>query len=115
MELSSNKKLIEVDVHFAFQVDLAKYQCLVFKNKTIVGPHSTDDLKILFLPCRSGVFQCILSVSSWQVSADAETVVQAEALASRVVLTAVAENPHLEVSSYLSVVGFLFLFFFNYS
>uniref|UniRef100_A0A669P9E3 Centrosomal protein 192 n=1 Tax=Phasianus colchicus TaxID=9054 RepID=A0A669P9E3_PHACC len=81
------------------KVDPAKYQCLVFKNKTIVGPHSTDDLKILFLPCHSGIFQCILSVSSWPLSADAETVVQAEALASRVVLTAVAENPNLEVET----------------
>ncbi|XP_015710781.1 centrosomal protein of 192 kDa isoform X2 [Coturnix japonica] len=81
------------------KVDPAKYQCLVFKNKTIVGPHSTDDLKILFLPCHPGIFQCILSVSSWSVSADAEIVVQAEALSSRVVLTAVAENPNLEVET----------------
>ncbi|NWX87377.1 CE192 protein, partial [Nothoprocta pentlandii] len=79
------------------KMDPTKYQCLVFKNKTIVGPHSTDDLKILFLPCHSGIFQCILSVSSWPVSADAETIVQAEALASRVVLTGVAEHPHIEV------------------
>ncbi|XP_009947338.1 PREDICTED: centrosomal protein of 192 kDa-like, partial [Leptosomus discolor] len=41
----------------------------------------------------------ILNVSSWPVSADAETIVQAEALASRVVLTAVAENPDLEVET----------------
>uniref|UniRef100_A0A8B9SQQ7 Centrosomal protein 192 n=1 Tax=Anas platyrhynchos TaxID=8839 RepID=A0A8B9SQQ7_ANAPL len=81
------------------KMDPAKYQCLVFKNKAIIGPHSTDDLKILFLPCHVGIFQCILSVSSWPVSADAETIVQAEALASRVVLTAVAENPHLEVET----------------
>ncbi|XP_062424097.1 centrosomal protein of 192 kDa [Rhea pennata] len=79
------------------KMDPVKYQCLVFKNKTIIGPHSTDDLKILFLPCHSGIFQCILSISSWPVSADAETIVQAEALASRVVLTAVAENPNIEV------------------
>ncbi|XP_065609671.1 centrosomal protein of 192 kDa [Cyrtonyx montezumae] len=81
------------------KVDPAKYQCLVFKNKAIIGPHSTEDLKILFLPCHSGIFQCILSVSSWPVCAEAEAVVQAEALASRVVLTAVAENPNLEVET----------------
>ncbi|KAM6141630.1 centrosomal protein of 192 kDa [Phoenicopterus ruber ruber] len=81
------------------KVDPVKYQCLVFKNKTIVGSYSTNDLKILFLPCHSGIFQCILNVSSWPVSADAETIVQAEALASRVVLTAVAENPNLEVET----------------
>ncbi|PKU40456.1 hypothetical protein llap_9246 [Limosa lapponica baueri] len=78
------------------KMDPVKYQCLVFKNKAIVGPYSTNDLKILFLPCHSGIFQFILNVSSWPVSADAETIVQAEALASRVVLTAVAENPNLE-------------------
>ncbi|KAM9024220.1 centrosomal protein of 192 kDa isoform 1-T2 [Ara ararauna] len=81
------------------KMDPVKYQCLVFKNKTIVRPYSTDDVKVLFLPCHSGIFQCILNVSSWPVSADAETIVQAEALASRVVLTAVAENPHLEVET----------------
>ncbi|XP_065485263.1 centrosomal protein of 192 kDa isoform X4 [Caloenas nicobarica] len=81
------------------KVDPVKYQCLVFKNKTIVGSYSTNDLKILFLPCHSGIFQYILNVSSWPVSADAETIVQAEALASRVVLTAVAENPDLEVDT----------------
>nr|XP_009937233.1 PREDICTED: LOW QUALITY PROTEIN: centrosomal protein of 192 kDa [Opisthocomus hoazin] len=81
------------------KMDPVKYQCLVFKNNPIVGSYSTNDLKILFLPCHSGIFQCILNVSSWPVSADAETIVQAEALASRVVLTAVAENPNLEVET----------------
>uniref|UniRef100_A0A7M4EJL6 Centrosomal protein 192 n=1 Tax=Crocodylus porosus TaxID=8502 RepID=A0A7M4EJL6_CROPO len=81
------------------KIDPMKYQCLVFKNKTIVGPHSTEELKILFLPCYPGVFQCVFSVSSWSVSADAETIVQAEALATRVILTAVAENPNLEVET----------------
>ncbi|KFP80195.1 Centrosomal protein of 192 kDa, partial [Acanthisitta chloris] len=81
------------------KMDVAKYQCLVFKNRTIVGSYSTNDLKILFLPLHSGVFQFILNVSSWPVSADAETIVQSEALASRVVLTAVAENPNLEVEA----------------
>uniref|UniRef100_A0A8C3D6R8 Uncharacterized protein n=1 Tax=Corvus moneduloides TaxID=1196302 RepID=A0A8C3D6R8_CORMO len=81
------------------KVDPMKYQCLVFKNKTIVGSYSTNDLKILFLPSHSGIFQCILNVSSWPVAADAETIVQSEALASRVVLTAVAENPNLEVET----------------
>lgn len=92
------KGLFENDRYFVFQMDSVKYQCLVFKNKTIVGPYSTNDLKILFLPSCVGIFQCILNVSSWPVSADAETIIQSEALASRVVLTAVAENPNLEVS-----------------
>ncbi|XP_064006338.1 centrosomal protein of 192 kDa isoform X2 [Pogoniulus pusillus] len=81
------------------KMDPEKYQCLVFKNKAIVGPYSTHDVKILFLPCHPGIFQCILNVSSWPVSADAKTIIQAEALASRVVLTAVAETPDLEVET----------------
>ncbi|XP_071410367.1 centrosomal protein of 192 kDa [Pithys albifrons albifrons] len=81
------------------KMDPMKYQCLVFKNKTIVGSYSTNDLKILFLPSHPGIFQCILNVSSCPVAADAETIVQSEALASRVVLTAVAENPNLEVEA----------------
>ncbi|XP_039562236.1 centrosomal protein of 192 kDa [Passer montanus] len=96
--LQVNIGILSVSVN-GVKMDPMKYQCLVFKNKTIVGPYSTNDLKILFLPSRSGIFQCILNVSSWPVSADAETIVQSEALASRVVLTAVAENPNLEVES----------------
>ncbi|XP_036260379.1 centrosomal protein of 192 kDa [Molothrus ater] len=96
--LQVNIGILSVSVN-GERMDPMKYPCLVFKNKTIVGPYSTNDLKILFLPSRSGIFQCILNVSSWPVSADAETIVQAEALASRVVLTAVAENPNLEVET----------------
>uniref|UniRef100_A0A8U8B7I1 Centrosomal protein 192 n=1 Tax=Geospiza parvula TaxID=87175 RepID=A0A8U8B7I1_GEOPR len=96
--LQVNIGILSVSVN-GERMDPVKYQCLVFKNKTIVGPYSANDLKILFLPSRSGIFQCILNVSSWPVSADAETIIQSEALASRVVLTAVAENPNLEVES----------------
>ncbi|XP_048364489.1 centrosomal protein of 192 kDa [Sphaerodactylus townsendi] len=74
-----------------------KHGCLLFKNKTIIGPCTTEDIKMLFLPCQEGVFQCVLSVASWPFSADAETIVQAEALAARVILNAVAETPELEV------------------
>nr|XP_056710919.1 centrosomal protein of 192 kDa [Euleptes europaea] len=74
-----------------------KHGCLLFKNKTIIGPCTTEEIKILFLPCQAGVFQCVLSVASWPFSADAETIVQAEALAARVILNAVAETPELEV------------------
>ncbi|XP_063253097.1 centrosomal protein of 192 kDa isoform X2 [Prinia subflava] len=96
--LQVNIGLLSVSVN-GEKMDPVKFQCLVFKNKTIVGPYSTNDLKIFFLPSCSGIFQCILNVSSWPVSADAETVIQSEALASRVVLTAVAENPDLEVGT----------------
>ncbi|XP_077208935.1 centrosomal protein of 192 kDa isoform X2 [Paroedura picta] len=79
------------------KMESLKHGCLLFKNKTIIGPCTTEDLKILFLPCQPGVFQCVLSIASWPLSADAETIVQAEALAARVILNAVAENPDLEV------------------
>ncbi|MEE6464584.1 hypothetical protein FKM82_006296 [Ascaphus truei] len=81
------------------KVDAAVYQCLVFKNKTIIGPRAAEDLKIIFLPQRSGLFQCVLCVSSWPVSADTETVVRSEAVAAKVVITAVSENPFIEVES----------------
>ncbi|XP_029446800.1 centrosomal protein of 192 kDa isoform X2 [Rhinatrema bivittatum] len=79
------------------KMDSLTYQCLVFKNKTIIGPHAAEDMKMLFMPHCSGIFHFVLNVSSWPVSADAETIVRSEALAVRVVLTAVAENPLIEV------------------
>ncbi|KAM9632713.1 centrosomal protein of 192 kDa isoform 4-T6 [Trichechus inunguis] len=81
------------------KVDLSKYPCLVFKNKVIIRPHTTEEIKVLFIPSNPGIFRCIFSVASWPFSADAETIVQAEALASRVILTAVAETPVIEVET----------------
>ncbi|XP_062915764.1 centrosomal protein of 192 kDa isoform X4 [Mobula hypostoma] len=79
------------------KMDAFAHQCWIFKNKTIIGPHVTEDLKLMFLPRQAGVFQCVLSISSYPVSADAHTVARAEALAVRVVVTAVAENPLVEI------------------
>ncbi|KAH0617835.1 hypothetical protein JD844_016465 [Phrynosoma platyrhinos] len=76
-----------------------KHKCLLFKNKTVIGPCTTEELKMLFLPCQAGVFQCVLSVASWPFSADADTIVQAEALSTRVIVNAVAENPDIEVEA----------------
>ncbi|XP_077755998.1 centrosomal protein of 192 kDa isoform X8 [Canis aureus] len=81
------------------KVDLSAYPCLVFKNKVIIRPHATEEIKVLFIPSDSGIFRCIFSVASWPFSADAETIAQAEALASRVILTAVAETPVIEVDT----------------
>ncbi|XP_059562690.1 centrosomal protein of 192 kDa isoform X4 [Myotis daubentonii] len=81
------------------KVDLLAYPCLVFKNKVIVRPHATEEIKVLFIPSDPGIFRCIFSVASWPFTADAETVVQAEALASRVILTAIAETPVIEVET----------------
>ncbi|XP_007949874.2 centrosomal protein of 192 kDa [Orycteropus afer afer] len=81
------------------KVDLSTYQCLVFKSKIIIRPHTTEEIKVLFIPSNPGIFRCIFSVASWPFSAAAETIVQAEALASRVILTAVAETPVIEVET----------------
>ncbi|XP_078254195.1 centrosomal protein of 192 kDa isoform X2 [Rhinoraja longicauda] len=79
------------------KMDTFAHQCWIFKNKTIIGPHVTEDLKLMFLPRHPGVFQCVLSVSSHSVSADANTIARAEALAIRVIVTAVAEEPLVEI------------------
>ncbi|XP_061450712.1 centrosomal protein of 192 kDa [Rhineura floridana] len=76
-----------------------KHRCLLFKNKAVIGPCTTEELKMLFLPCQAGVFQCVLNIASWPFSADADTIVQAQALAARVIVNAVAENPDIEVEA----------------
>nr|DBA24442.1 TPA: hypothetical protein GDO54_012093 [Pyxicephalus adspersus] len=81
------------------KIDIGSHQCLVFKNKTIIGPRAAEDIKILLLPQRPGLFQCVLSVSSWPVSADTETIVRAETMASKVLLAAVSEYPLIEVDT----------------
>lgn len=78
-------------------MDSLPYQWLMVKNKTIIGPKSTEEQKVLFIPPHSGVYQCILSVSSWPASAETEVAARANIFARRVVLVAVAENPVLEV------------------
>nr|XP_010333901.2 centrosomal protein of 192 kDa isoform X2 [Saimiri boliviensis boliviensis] len=81
------------------KVDLSTHRCLVFKNKVIIRPHATEEIKVLFIPSGPGVFRCTFSVASWPCSTDAETIVQAEALASTVILTAIAESPVIEVET----------------
>lgn len=81
------------------KVDLSAYRCLVFKNKVIIRPHATEEIKVLFIPSDPGIFRCTFSVASWPFSADPETIVQSEALASRVILTAIAETPVIEVET----------------
>ncbi|XP_040209857.1 centrosomal protein of 192 kDa isoform X2 [Rana temporaria] len=81
------------------KIDIGAHQCLVFKNKTIIGPRAAEDIRILLLPPRSGLFQCVLCVSSWPVSADTETIVRAETMASKVLLVAVSEYPLIEVDT----------------
>ncbi|XP_062987365.1 centrosomal protein of 192 kDa [Elgaria multicarinata webbii] len=96
LQVSINLLSIMLD---GVKMEIPKHRCLLFKNKTVIGPCTTEELKMLFLPCQAGVFQCVLSVASWPVAADADTVVQAEALAARVNVNAVAENPNIEVES----------------
>ncbi|MEQ2164834.1 hypothetical protein GOODEAATRI_010787 [Goodea atripinnis] len=86
------------------QVDSLPYQWLIVKNKTIIGPKSTEEQKVLFVPPQPGVYQCVLSVCSWPASAETELAARAGIFAKRVVLIAVAENPALEVLVVLSEV-----------
>uniref|UniRef100_UPI001EAEBD00 centrosomal protein of 192 kDa-like n=1 Tax=Oncorhynchus gorbuscha TaxID=8017 RepID=UPI001EAEBD00 len=79
------------------KVESFPYQWLIVKNKTIIGPKSTEEQKVLFIPPQAGVYQAVLSVSSWPASAEAQAVARAEVFAKRVVLVAMAENPALEV------------------
>lgn len=79
------------------QVDSLPYQCLVVKNKTIIGPKSTEEQKVLFIPPQPGVYQCVLSVCSWPVSAETAFAARANIFAKRVVLVAIAQNPLIEV------------------
>ncbi|KAL3981235.1 OTU domain-containing protein 7 [Sarotherodon galilaeus] len=79
------------------KVDSLPYQWLMVKNKTIIGPKSTEEQKVLFIPPHAGVYQCVLSVSSWPASAETEVAARANIFARRVVLVAIAENPALEV------------------
>ncbi|KAM4633668.1 centrosomal protein of 192 kDa [Polymixia lowei] len=79
------------------KVDGLPYQWLIVKNKTIIGPKSTEEQKVLFIPPQAGVYQCVLSVSSWPASAESEVTARAEVFAKKVVLVAMAENPVLEV------------------
>ncbi|XP_053252565.1 centrosomal protein of 192 kDa isoform X1 [Podarcis raffonei] len=81
------------------KMDPLKHRCFLFKNKTVIGPRTTEDLKMLFLPCQAGVFQCVLSIASWPFTADADTIVQSQALAARVIVNAVAEIPDIEVEA----------------
>ncbi|KAI3361498.1 hypothetical protein L3Q82_013647, partial [Scortum barcoo] len=79
------------------KVDSLPYQWLMVKNKTIIGPKSTEEQKVLFVPPQAGVYQCVLSVCSWPASAETEVAARATIFAKRVVLVAIAENPALEV------------------
>ncbi|XP_071324472.1 centrosomal protein of 192 kDa isoform X3 [Trachinotus anak] len=81
------------------KVDNLPYQWLIVKNKTIIGPKSTEEQKVLFIPPQAGVYQCVLSVCSWPASAETEVAARANIFAKRVVLVAVAENPALEVEA----------------
>ncbi|XP_074538794.1 centrosomal protein of 192 kDa isoform X2 [Halichoeres trimaculatus] len=79
------------------KVDSLPYQWLVVKNKTIIGPKSTEEQKVLFIPPQPGVYQCVLSVCSWPASTEAEVTVRANIFAKRVLLVAIAENPSIQV------------------
>lgn len=82
------------------KVDSLPYQWLIVKNKTIIGPKTTEEQKVLFIPPKAGVYQCVLTVCSWPAFAEAEVAVRANIFPKRVVLVGMAENPTLEVSMF---------------
>ncbi|XP_068179644.1 centrosomal protein of 192 kDa [Antennarius striatus] len=79
------------------KVESSPYQWLIVKNKTIIGPKTTEEQKVLFIPPQAGIYQCVLSVCSWPASAETEVAARANIFSKRVVLVAIAENPTLEV------------------
>lgn len=79
------------------KVDSLPYQWLIVKNKTIIGPKTTEEQKVLFIPPKAGVYQCVLTVCSWPAFAEAEVAVRANIFPKKVVLVGMAENPALEV------------------
>uniref|UniRef100_A0A8C5GIS4 Centrosomal protein 192 n=1 Tax=Gouania willdenowi TaxID=441366 RepID=A0A8C5GIS4_GOUWI len=79
------------------KVDSLPYQWLIVKNKTIIGPRSTEEQKVLFVPPRAGAYQCTLSVFSWPASAETELAARANIFAKKVILVAIAENPVVEL------------------
>nr|XP_020462386.1 LOW QUALITY PROTEIN: centrosomal protein of 192 kDa [Monopterus albus] len=79
------------------KVDSLPYQWLIVKNKTIIGPKSTEEQKVLFIPPQPGVYQWVLGVCSWPASAEREVAARANIFVKKVVLVAIAENPALEV------------------
>ncbi|KAM6909723.1 centrosomal protein of 192 kDa [Xenentodon cancila] len=79
------------------KVGTLPYQWLIVKNKTIIGPKTTEEQKVVFIPPQAGVYQCILSVCSWPASAETEVAARANLFSKRVALVAVAENPLLEI------------------
>lgn len=89
------------------KVDSLPYQWLIVKNKTIIGPKTTEEQKVLFIPPQAGVYQCVLSVCSWPASAETEVAARANIFAKRVVLVGLAENPALEVRTSSSQITLL--------
>ncbi|KAM9798612.1 centrosomal protein of 192 kDa [Neosynchiropus ocellatus] len=79
------------------KVESFPYQWLIVKNRTIIGPKSTEEQKVLFIPPQPGVYHCVLNVCSWPASAETEVAARAKIFARRVVLIAIAENPSLDV------------------
>ncbi|XP_053287866.1 centrosomal protein of 192 kDa isoform X4 [Pleuronectes platessa] len=79
------------------KVEGLPYQWLIVKNKTIIGPKSTEEQKVLFIAPQAGVYECVLTVWSWPASAEIEVAARANSFAKRVVLIAIAENPAVEV------------------
>ena len=69
----------------------------IVKPRTIVSPHTTDKMKILFAPHQPGVYSAQVQVGASPVVADSEARVIQHMVPQMVVLTALAERPNVEV------------------
>ncbi|XP_039594435.1 centrosomal protein of 192 kDa isoform X2 [Polypterus senegalus] len=79
------------------KIDFFPCQWLSVRKINVIGPRTTEEQKVLFIPPQPGVYKCELSISSCPVCADKEVAAQAQVLAKKVLMLAKAEYPNLEV------------------
>ncbi|CAH1277142.1 CEP192 [Branchiostoma lanceolatum] len=69
------------------------------KQKTIIGPHTTEEIKVLFTPHHPGVYVAQVQVSSCLVLANSEDAAVIDHMPSIVNVQAIAEKPFIQVTA----------------
>ncbi|XP_078688586.1 uncharacterized protein LOC144920334 isoform X3 [Branchiostoma floridae x Branchiostoma belcheri] len=69
------------------------------KQKTIIGPHTTEEIKVLFTPHHPGVYVAQVQVSSCLVLANSEDAAVIDHMPSMVNIQAIAEKPFIQVTA----------------
>eukprot|EP00058_Branchiostoma_floridae_P008647 XP_002594135.1 hypothetical protein BRAFLDRAFT_68423 [Branchiostoma floridae] len=69
------------------------------KQKTIIGPHTTEEIKVLFTPHHPGVYVAQVQVSSCLVLANSEDAAVIDHMPSIVNVQAIAEKPFIQVTT----------------